>query len=707
MPIVKPIHALPRTPRRLLLALAVGLCLSLLITYRFYLQECDQLKAEQVSTIGAIADLKLAQVAAWLAEKRTAAAVVRDDPFLAASFDQLTRNPHDSGTRELLRAWAGRQLYDVCYQTVILVNPGGSVVLGVGEDPADLPAFAKKAVARAITSGEVFISDIHRVREGGTPHMDVVAPLRVAGEGRPVGAVFFRIDPVRCLFPVVELWPTSSPSSEINLVRREGDEVQWLNRPRLAGGVGPLLLSRPAGTPGLLAVRALAGTEGVVEGVDYRGVRVLGALRKVPQTDWALVAKIDLEEIEGEARKQAAVVGIIVGMLILLSGGLVAMAWRKRALDTLQASTQNYRALFDSAPLGVGLVRRLAFLWVNPAYLAMTGVEDVGEVWGTPLLEVIAPSRRKEVTEFVLGWEAKDRMPNQIETQLLNRDGSELAVLVTLSRVILADGPATALFFHDLSGQKLAEAETLRRHKLEAVTALTEGVAHDINNLLTAVIGNLSLARLLAGDPVRLPEKLAEAESASMRIKELVNRMAAHARGEEPRSLVLEAEPLLREAARETATPLRPFAPEWKVAAGLWQVPADPLRLRQALEVVMENAAEAAEAAGGEPVQIAVENLLLDESQSSDTLPAGRYVRIVVSDHGGGIPPEALPRIFDPYFSTKRAPSDKGAGLGLHFALAVVRHHRGSIIVDSRPGEGTAVTILLPAAPSSAGAGTR
>jgi PAS domain S-box-containing protein len=702
MPNAPPITALARFPRRFLLALAAGLCLSLVIAHRYYEQERRQIYAEQVSTLTAVADLKLAQVAGWLAGQRDDATVVGDDPFISAAFDQLLVAPRDRGTRELLRAWANGQSETYHFLSVMLMDASGRVVLGVGENAAGISPAARETVKRSIASGEVIISDIHRIGQGGTLHLDVVAPLRSAAGVPSRGAAFFRTDPSRSLFPLLQQWPTASPSSEVNLVHREGDSVVWLNRPRLGPDGPPLSLVRPTGMPELLAVRALTGTEGVTEGVDYRGVRVLGALHRVPGTGWALVTKVDLAEIEGAAGDQAVMVGLIAGLVILLSGGAVAAAWRRRALSTLQASTQNYRALFDSAPMGVGIVRKRVVLWVNNSYLAMTGLDSVGEVWGTPLLQAIAPSRRAEVTGFALRWETGVAMPNQIETLLARRDGSEIPVLATLARVTLADGPATAVFFRDLSGQRRAEAETLRRQKLEAVTALTEGVAHDINNLLTAVIGNLSLARLLAGDPVRLPEKLAEAEEASMRIKELVNRMAAHARGEEPRSLELEVEPVLREAARETATPLRPFAPEWDMGAGLWPVPADPLRLRQALVVVMENAAEAAAASGGGPVRIAAGNLLIGEQQSTDTLPAGRYVRIAVSDHGRGIPPEALPRIFDPYFSTKRAPSDKGAGLGLHFALAVVRHHRGSITVDSRPGEGTTVTILLPAAPPAA-----
>jgi CheY-like chemotaxis protein len=135
---------------------------------------------------------------------------------------------------------------------------------------------------------------------------------------------------------------------------------------------------------------------------------------------------------------------------------------------------------------------------------------------------------------------------------------------------------------------------------------------------------------------------------------------------------------------------------ETQIAADLWPAEIDEGQFSQVIRSLVLNAREATPAGG--LVRLRADNLHLDTAGGLD-VPAGDYVRIRVEDDGAGIAPDVLPKIFDPYFSTKQRGPQKGMGLGLTICRTVIQKHRGTIFVDSQPGLGTTVTCLLPARP--------
>ena len=148
-------------------------------------------------------------------------------------------------------------------------------------------------VQQALASGQVVTADLHWRWEivNGPIDLDLIVPLGrgAAKEGPPVGALVLKIDPKQYLFPLIQTWPTPSPSAETLLVRREGDEVVFLNELRHPQGTA-LQLRLSLQSPQLLAARAIQSERGVVEGLDYRQVPVLAAGRPISGTPWFLVA---------------------------------------------------------------------------------------------------------------------------------------------------------------------------------------------------------------------------------------------------------------------------------------------------------------------------------------------------------------------------------------------------------------------------------
>ncbi len=242
----------------------------------------------------------------------------------------------------------------------------------------------------------------------------------------------------------------------------------------------------------------------------------------------------------------------------------------------------------------------------------------------------------------------------------------------------------------DVTETRQAEAEIFRAQKLEALDLLAAGIAHDFNNLLSVIQGNISLAKQTEGQTELLP-LLQEAEAACDRAAYLAHQLSRYARSAEARAFEpTELRPLLHEVIPLLLRGTR-VRGEIQVDEGLRPVHGDAGELAQVLQNIVLNAVAAMPAGG--VLRAEATNVRLPDADPNVPLGAGAYVRLVLADSGRGIAPEHLPRIFDPYFTTR----PEGHGLGLATTHRIVRRHEGHIRVESRAGQGTTFTIHLPA----------
>ncbi|ACB74255.1 histidine kinase [Opitutus terrae PB90-1] len=240
-----------------------------------------------------------------------------------------------------------------------------------------------------------------------------------------------------------------------------------------------------------------------------------------------------------------------------------------------------------------------------------------------------------------------------------------------------------------LERQTRLEAEVQRAARLESLGVLAGGIAHDFNNLLTIIIGNLGLALAdgkLSESTIRF---LREIERGATRARSLTRQLLTFAEGGEPLRLPIEAPEFVR-AAAERALHGSAVRAEYVVPPGLWHVLADKDQIAQAIQNLVVNAIQAMPNGGALLVTFSNETI---GAGDKNNLEHGRYVKITLADSGEGIRPEVLPRIFDPYFTTRRT----GSGLGLATVYSILKRHAGSIEVDSRVGYGTTFTLRLPA----------
>ena len=240
-----------------------------------------------------------------------------------------------------------------------------------------------------------------------------------------------------------------------------------------------------------------------------------------------------------------------------------------------------------------------------------------------------------------------------------------------------------------LEAQRLAALDAVGAHEREALGLLAGGMAHDFNNLVQVVLGNLSLAALDAPPGTELAECIESALAAAREAGDLGSRLVTLSE-----SSLGEVRPRALEPTLRMALAASPLDVRLDLEPGLPVVPHDEVLLSRAFEALVRNAAEATRGVGTFVVTGRSRRL---EAEERAGLAPGDYVELTFRDTGPGIPPEILHRVFDPYFSTKPRGGTRGMGLGLALCRAIVNRHRGRIEVASTPGAGAGFTVLLPA----------
>ncbi|HHI03268.1 MAG TPA: response regulator [candidate division Zixibacteria bacterium] len=246
----------------------------------------------------------------------------------------------------------------------------------------------------------------------------------------------------------------------------------------------------------------------------------------------------------------------------------------------------------------------------------------------------------------------------------------------------------TCAINRDITDKRLLEEELNKAGRLESIGILAGGIAHDFNNILTAILGNISLAKMYAVPESEIDARLIEAEKASERAQDLTRQLLTFSKGGAPVKKTISIRNVIKESAGFALHGSNVKA-AYDIPDDLPPVNADTGQISQVINNLIINANQAMPDGG--TINISAKNVDIGQSDLL-SLKEGQYVRIIISDEGTGIPEEHINRIFDPYFTTKQ----KGSGLGLATTYSIIKNHDGHIDVKSNQGEGTTFTIHLP-----------
>lgn len=288
----------------------------------------------------------------------------------------------------------------------------------------------------------------------------------------------------------------------------------------------------------------------------------------------------------------------------------------------------------------------------------------------------------------------KSRKPVRFpyETALCTKRGAVIDVAGAVAPITDPQGAISGvvLAFSDVTLQRRSEREMLKTSKLESISVLAGGVAHDFNNILTAIMGHLALAKLDAAAGKNSLNRVARAENACQRARGLTKQLLTFATGGQPIRRTVDLNEVVREAV-DFSLPGSMVQTQLDLFEGSLWVDLDEDQFTQVLSNLMINASHAMPDGGRLEIQTTRSRLA---DAAGLQLEPGDYTVLRVSDQGVGIDPEHMERIFDPFFTTKSG----GHGLGLAACFSIVRSHGGAITVESKVGEGTTFKVFLPSA---------
>jgi len=406
-------------------------------------------------------------------------------------------------------------------------------------------------------------------------------------------------------------------------------------------------------------------------------------------------------------RSRLAALSVMWLGCLLILGVFLYMRKTGENAQVLAESEHKYRALFEESADAYFLLGDV-FVDCNSAACQLLGLPKEGILGKTPW--DFSPERQPDGRPSREAARARIDAALRGETQAFSWDhrtagGALLHTDVRLSRVRMGDEPLVQVIVRDRTEElarreheRLMEARLSESQRWEGLANLAGGVAHDFNNLITSIAGNVHLIQLEGRQPPRVGESLDAILESARLATELARQMLAYA-GKSTLSVrpfrlgqvVENMEKVLRAAAGARARVELEVAPELPAVLG------DPTQFQQIVLNLVVNAAEAIERRDG-LIRVSVHHTTFTAEQMAGCVfreqpPAGEYVVLTVRDNGAGIPADVLPRVFEPFFTTKFT----GRGLGLAAVAGIVHNHGGAISLHSVPRTGTVVEVRLPA----------
>ena len=670
----------------------------------FYYTQAQRIRESAETDLQAIAQLKTDQIVAWRAERQGDAAVIMESPFVLKGVVEWMADPAAEGSEDMLTRFRSLRHY-YHYRDVLLTDPNGQVLLNLASHPQTLHPDVAQALAAAFRERKPVLCDLHPEGTDQAPHLDLVVPLLAKnGESpKPVAAIVLQIDPERFLYPLIRSWPIPSGSAETLLVRRDGDAVLFLNDLRHRPDTG-LKLRIPLTRMDVPAVMAVLGKEGVMQGKDYRGVKVLSVLKAIPDSPWFMVAKVDLAEALSAGRFSAFLILALMLVILVVVAVSVGVIWQRNQkvhYHTLlqtegkrRASEEKFRVLFEVSSDAIMTLEPPTWRFTsgNPATVKMFKAKDEAELvskcpWKLSP-EFQSDGTRSEDKAKAMITKAMQEGSHFFEWDHLRLDGGVFPATVLLTRVTLGGNVFLQATVRDITESKRAEQKQAELvQKLSEVNQDLKDFAHVVSHDLKAPLRAVrTVADWLCTD---YQDKFDERGKENLQLLgKRVDRMQSLIDG------VLQYSRVGRTEQGTAPVDLNQLAP----------AVIDNLAAPEHISIHIENDLPTVEADATRVTQV-FQNLLsnaikyMDKPQGNITVRCVEedgFWRFSVCDNGPGIEQRHFDRIFKLFQTLAPREGNESTGVGLTITKKIVEMYGGRIWVESEVGKGSTFFFTFP-----------
>jgi PAS domain S-box-containing protein len=688
-------------PRYIITVFSVLVAGIIIVGYLYYVHQIQTIKRDKQDELEAIADLKADELMRWQQERINDVEMVSGNPILDTIFNRWLKGDDSPGLYKNIRGCMESIMRTRQYHSVSLFNTDLSRRISIPEDNEPVSPEVTRFLLGHQQECHVQFIDIHHLEKNGPLRLGLLIPVPgcTSSKENNTGYVYMEIDPNDFLFPLIQSWPTSSRTAETLLVRREGNDVIYLNELRHIKN-SALLLRSPISRKDLPAARAVLGYEGVMEGYDYRGKAVLAFIKKIPDSPWFMVAKVDREEIYAPIRTAAFIITLVISLMIIGSGSFMGMWYRGRQAGMFRRQLmleQERSILADRVSLLAKHANDVIFL-LDQDWRILEANDRAIEIYGYSLEELqrmhLYDLRTAETkADFDQQVEPIESQGDAIvETIHRRKDGTALHV-ESSARLVKIGGETYIMdIIRDITGRKKAEEEVLKvMADLERSNKELEQFAyvasHDLQEPLRMVS---SFTQLLAK---RYQDKLDQdardyidfAVKGSNRmqrmIQDLLNYSRVVTRGRAPAPTDMD------NVLDETLANLHMAISESGASVthdALPVVMADHSQLVQVFQNLIGNSIKFRR---DDPLRIHVSaGKIGDEWVFS------------VKDNGMGIEPLYFERIFVLFERLHAGETYRGTGIGLALCKRIIQRLGGRIWVESEPNRGSTFYFTLKGA---------
>jgi len=319
--------------------------------YLYYSNYKTYLRAEVEKQLSSIGKLKANELMHWREDRLGDGGTLYKNTAFTALVRKYFNDPNDQDAQNQIRVWLSSFQTAHQYDGVFLLDNQYRKKIIVPDVPERPVSYVSQQSSEILQSGEIALEDFYENRENERIYLKVLVPILNESNNRIIGVVALRTDPAKYLYPLINTWPVQNLSAETLLVRREGKNIRYLNELKFKQGTALNLVVSIKENKTLAAAQAVLGKEGIVEGIDYRGVPVIADVRAVPHSPWFLVNRMDSSEIFTPIRQKLFGIIIFIGVLLGGTGACFGLVWRWQRLRFYKEkyqSAKEWSTTFDS-----------------------------------------------------------------------------------------------------------------------------------------------------------------------------------------------------------------------------------------------------------------------------------------------------------------------------------------------------------------------
>jgi PAS domain S-box-containing protein len=346
----------PPTPWPMIILFFIITISVIIAGFYYYFNQKRTLLAEKQIELSTVSDLKIRQITQWRLERIGDGQFLGENILLVREFSEFLRKPTNKLLQENILQSMKSMINNYDYRNILLLDTKCNILLEYPEHDTVIGDYLRPLLPEMIKNRKVILTDLKSSYQTGNIHIDVVVPVIDYGKNDSIllGFIALRIDPKKVLYPLTQLWPTPSKSAETLLFRKEGDGIVYLSELRYMKNTEPAL-RKPFTAEKLPAVMAINGVTGTVDGIDYRNVPVVAAMKKIPGTSWYLVSEIDKEEIFSDLDSQMRIVVFILVLFTLTIGLFLCFLWWNQRVSF-------YREKYETEVKRLALVKHFDYI---------------------------------------------------------------------------------------------------------------------------------------------------------------------------------------------------------------------------------------------------------------------------------------------------------------------------------------------------------